>query len=128
MAQLTPARPADLVPGTETETILDRVAQDYGCCDSRGRAVGGRVTFLSVSWAAASPEAVAAYAARTYSGRLIYAERDGATLYAFRPQATRDGAKFGALQDRRFYATLAEAQAAAQDYFTQAAKRAAKAK
>ena len=117
--------------GTETEAVLGHDARDFPHKDARGRVIGGRVTFLTVTYRALDDAEVAANAARfggRYCGSIIEPEKIGRTFYAIRPHALRDGEAFGALQARRFFDTKDEMQAAAVKYFADAEKRAGKRK
>lgn len=85
--------------------------------DARGRSVGARITryeFTAVPVEAHEP------------GCYALPEGMDGRVYAFAPQAIRDGNKYGALQPRRFFPTLIEREAAIITYLRSAVNRAVK--
>lgn len=93
----------------------DYLTQEYDAFDAKGRRIGA---------SARLGEAVVERA----EGTVYHFEGDesliGTRYYTFRPWALRDGRTFGAVQHERHFATKAERQAAINQYFTDAQKRA----
>jgi len=84
----------------------------FGLRDAKGREIGAQiVTYVE---------------ARTETEKSAYRSAWTGARFAFYPQATRDGAKFGALQDVRYFNTEAERCAAIAKYLSDARKRAEK--
>lgn len=90
----------------------------FGLTDARGRAVGARLTRYEFT-ATRTDEAVNGSCMKLPEGM------EG-RVYAFAPQATRDGAKYGALQPHRFFPTYIEREAAVVAYLRKSVNRAAK--
>lgn len=91
---------------------LDRIVRNFDAKDSRGRVIGGRVVIRE--------EVRAVEAGSSRLSKWI------GTKISICPQALRDGVDFGACQAERYFDTIEEARAAAEDYFAKAIKRAAK--
>jgi hypothetical protein len=78
----------------------------FGTADAKGRAIGAMVVLSNGEYE--NPD--------VFVGR----------VFGFRPQATRDGDSYGALQNERWFATVTERDAEVTKYLANARKRASK--
>lgn len=106
-----------------------KIVRDFGVTDLSGRVVGAYVkTFIEVYRNATTEELVEGDENNRYGADYIRLSRVPAgTYYSFTPYATRAGAHFGASQPSNTYATKSDRDAAVEEYFTAAQKRAIKA-
>lgn len=95
----------------EDTALQTCTAYDFGCTDSKGRKLGA-VIRTGVRTFVAAP-----------AGQGGWTVAPG-THHYFRPQATRGGKKYGALQSTRYYPTAEQLEAAVQLYLANARKRA----
>jgi hypothetical protein len=104
---------AQLTKISSRETIEQR-EQSFGIYDKKGREIGGRYVISQVDFEPLPEGSITGYLQAP--GRYII----GCC------HALRDGKGYGALHRDTYFASLEEAQAAADKYFASAAKRAAK--
>lgn len=96
---------------TETNTIIADTAHSYGLVDKQGRAVGCIINTCIATFV----EAPADYRYGTSS-------KPAGVYFAFRPQATRDGKRFGPWQTTRYFNTAEERETAIAIYLRKAKK------
>lgn len=95
-------------------TPIETIKRDFALRDAKGREIGGRFQINSITYSPA-PE-----------GSTWGHYHEAGTVISASPHATRDGKAYGACQPRKEYASIEAARAAAEEYFTKAAKRAGK--
>lgn len=87
---------------------------DFGVTDAQGRKLGTKISFATVVYEDIA-ETVVSYAPYV---------REAGTYFTFTPHTTRDGKRFGALQDERHFTTEAARYEAVERYLAGARKRA----
>jgi hypothetical protein len=95
-----------------TSRKIDLIVRDYALRDAKGREIGGRFYISEVTYYPKPAEA-------TWGSY-----HPVGTVITGCPQATRGGQTYGASQHAKEYPTVEDARAAAEIYFTKAAKRA----
>jgi hypothetical protein len=106
---------------TETKTAKF-TARDFGVRDGKGRTIGAGVSLYEVDYAALTAEEIAE---RRANYGTIWHHTPG-HFYGFSPCALRGGSAFGAYSGGREFATAEARDKAAEKYFRDAEKRAAK--
>lgn len=102
------------------------IEQQFDVVDNKGRRMGARVTTYDNQFVAVArtdrdgDDTAADYRAQ---GQIVRNAVPG-VYYAYVPGATREGHRFGASQDARYYATAQERDEAVRIYFNNARKRA----
>lgn len=102
------------MPTNRTLNKIETLTRDFGVADAKGRAIGGAFYIGSAVYTP-RPEGP--------SGGWVH---ELGTFITGRPQATRDGKSYGASQRSQEYPSVEAAREAAEEYFTKAAKRAAR--
>ena len=82
--------------------------------DSKRRAVGAQIKRIEAHWV------------ETPEGKCGYIPYRRGRWFGFEPHATRDGRRYGAVQQWRWFATVEAREAAIAKYLADASKRAAK--
>lgn len=96
------------------ETPSTKVPRDFGVLDRKGRSIGATVWLREVGMAEGK------------SAHGSYYNMAPGHYFVMTVQATRAGVAYGACQQRQYFKTEAERDAAVEKYFREAAKRAAK--
>lgn len=105
----------------EIRNITDtgRQARHFGVRDTKGRVIGGRVVLFEADRAVVEQQ--------LYVGCKQGEVKPAGRVYGYRPNATRDGEWFGAIQGTQWFDSAEQRDAAVVRYFANAEKRAKKA-